>query len=112
MTTSYKIQAQKELKAQKKIEMNIIVEIYRQNKLQAYNGKFSYQYDSLASGRRRRSRADLHSAQRYGAAHRERLARPVTAGAQPLELTDDCAAAFGLPFPDFRGEFLPPQFGA
>jgi len=55
--------------------MIIIVEIYRQNKLQAYNGKFSYQYDSLASGRRRRSRADLHSAQRYGAAHRERLAR-------------------------------------
>ena len=44
--------------------------------------------------------------------HRKRLARPVTAGTQPLELADDCAAAFGLPFPDFRGEFLPPQFGA
>ncbi len=42
--------------------------------------------------------------------HGETLARPVGGGAEALQLIDDGAAAFGLPFPDARQELLAAHF--
>ncbi len=47
-----------------------------------------------------------------GARHGEGIARPVEAGAQPLELADNGAARLRLPVPDAAQELLAPHLGA
>src|SRR5205085_8086871 len=44
--------------------------------------------------------------------HREALARPVTGGAEPLQLIDNSASALRLPFPDALEEGLAPHLPA
>ena len=47
----------------------------------------------------------LHDRARQALVHGETFARPVAGGAEPLQLVDDDAAAFGLPLPDPFEEF-------
>ena len=55
---------------------------------------------------------DLHDGARQAFIEREALARPVAGGAEPLQLLDDLAAGFRLPFPDALEEFLATQLAA
>ena len=52
---------------------------------------------------------DLHHRARQALVHGEALARPVAGGAEPLELADDGAAGFRLPFPHPLDEGLAAQ---
>ena len=54
----------------------------------------------------------LHHRARQPFVHGEALARPVAGGAEPLELADDGAAGFRLPFPDALDERLAAHFAA
>ena len=47
---------------------------------------------------------DLGDRPRQALVHGEALAAPVAGGTEPLELVDDLAAGFGLPFPDLVDE--------
>ena len=51
--------------------MKYLVKVYP-HKNNSHNGYFSHPNDSLASDRRLRTRVDIHSSQRYGAAHCQR----------------------------------------
>ena len=55
---------------------------------------------------------DLEHGLRQPLVHGEALARPVAGRAEPLELIDDDAAGFRLPFPDALEEFLAPHVAA
>src|SRR5215470_4240124 len=55
---------------------------------------------------------DLPHRARQSLVHGEALARPVAGRAEPLELADDDAAGFGLPFPDTFDESLAPHGAA
>ena len=46
---------------------------------------------------------------RQALVHGEAFARPVAGGAEPLQLVDDGAAAFGLPLPDAFENFSRPM---